>query len=309
MKKFITILLTAILITLNIQISEAASMPKIHWTAGPSTIDVGDNIAKLNLPKDYYFANGEDTRKYMEYLNNPISNKEQGMVISNNPTINWYILFEFNDVGYVKETASKDLDSERLLVGIRKEIETINKERKEKGSYEAKVVGWDEKPNYDTTTNTLTWSVLLEANGSQFVNYNVRILGRYGYTSVVLVTSKKDLEKIRPELNLIINNYTYIEGKKYTDFVEGEDVISEKGFINLITKEPDLEILDSILLEFKKYWPLVAIILSLITLMIISFILGFIRRKREERFDKSYMNPTYDYTKNNSAMDDDYYKD
>ena len=37
--------------------------PQANWISGPQTVDLGKNVAQINLEQNYLFANAEDTRK------------------------------------------------------------------------------------------------------------------------------------------------------------------------------------------------------------------------------------------------------
>ncbi|MHC1686087.1 MAG: DUF2167 domain-containing protein [Clostridiaceae bacterium] len=306
MKRFLILFITTLLIALNLTTqvkAEAAS--DINWIDGPRTVDVGDNLASLKLPKAYTFANAEDTKKIMKDMDNTVSGVEQGIVFSKDTSKNWYILFEFDKVGYVKDNDSKDLNADKLLSSMKDATEEENKKRKEKGIPELNIISWDEKPHYDTTTNNLVWSILCESSGEQFVNYNVRLLGRTGYTSVTLVADKVELKKIKPELDLIVSNFNYKDGKKYSDYVAGDEV-SKLGLTALIAggvgAASKTGIFALILVVLKKAWILVVLVIG----GLFKGIKNLFTRKKNDSFDQSYMNTTYDYTKNNSNLPDDH---
>lgn len=206
---------------------------QINWIEGPKIVDVGDDLAKLNLTDEYIFANGHDAKRLMKEMGNYESGMEQGIVFSKDENQNWYVLFEFNPMGYVSDKESNKIDADKLLESIKKGTEEDNKKRREHGESTLDIIGWDEKPHYDSTTHNLTWSILANSGKEKIVNYNVRILGRGGVTEITLVANKSEMTKLQPELNKIISNYTYKEGKKYTDYIKG-DKVAEIGLTALI---------------------------------------------------------------------------
>ena len=208
--------------------------PEISWVEGPRTVDLGNNIAQIDLGEGYIFANAEDTRKLMDYYGNPPSNKEMGIIKPKDPKKNWFILFEYNPTGYVPDDEKDRIDADAILKSIKKGTEEANKLRQKKGFSPIHVLGWYETPHYDAFSNNLSWTILAEQDGGQqTVNYNIRLLGRHGVTEVVLVTGPEKLRSLKPEVENTIANFTYKRGKKYADFVQG-DKLAKYGLTALI---------------------------------------------------------------------------
>jgi len=264
-------ILTTLLISLGIvgmssviaHATESENTSKINWIEGPKTVDVGKDLAKLDLPNEYIFADGKDSKKIMEEMENTITNKEQGIVFSKDDNENWYVLFEFDDIGYIKDNDAKEIDADKLLEQMKKGTEEDNKEKRKDGKSTIDVIGWDEKPHYDSKTHNLVWSVLCSSRGEQIVNYNVRVLGRGGVTEVTLVAGKDEMKKVKPQLETIISKYSYKEGKKYTDYIKG-DKAAEIGLTALIAGgagagAAKVGLLAKILLIFKKIWILIIV--------------------------------------------------
>jgi len=261
-KKILTTLLISLVIVglspVSAYATESEDTLKINWIEGPNTVDVGKDLAKLDLPSEYVFADGEDAKKLMKEMDNYVTGIEQGIVFSKDNNENWFILFEFNDMGYVRDNDAKEIDADKLLSDIKKGTEEDNKERIKNGKSTLDIIGWDEKPHYDANTHNLVWSVLSNSRGEQIVNYNVRVLGRGGVTEVTLVAGKDEMEKVKPKLGAIISNYSYKEGKKYTDYIKG-DKAAEVGLTALIAGgvgagAAKVGLLAKILLIFKKIW-------------------------------------------------------
>jgi uncharacterized membrane-anchored protein len=62
------------------------------------------------------------------------------------------------------------------------------------------------------------------SDGQEVVNYDVRLLGRAGYTSATLVTDPGKLSALKPQLAEILNGYSYKRGKSYAEWVPGDKV-------------------------------------------------------------------------------------
>ena len=215
-------------------ISFAQEESEIKWVEGPVVVDLGENLAQLDMSDAYVFANGDDTRVVMEYLGNPPSNAEVGMIIPNREDENWFIVFEYSDIGYVSDADSDEIDAVAILESYRKGTEEGNKERVKMGATPIHVTGWYEEPFYNTETNNLTWAMMLEDDEKmQTVNYNIRILGRGGYMSAVLVADAEQLTTLKPELAGIVSSFSYKQGSRYAEFIQG-DKLAKIGLAALI---------------------------------------------------------------------------
>lgn len=266
-KKMVAIVAVLITVTMNLGVvvhaEDSKDAQQINWIEGPKTVDVGNDLAKLDLPSEYVFADGKDAKKLMKEMDNTVTGIEQGIVFAKDTNENWYVLFEFDDIGYVRDNDAKKIDADKLLSEIKEGTEQDNKERRKKGRSTLDVIGWDEKPHYDPNSHNLVWSVLSNSDGEQIINYNVRILGRGGVTEVTLVAGKDEMEKVKPKLETIINNYSYKEGKKYTDYIKG-DKAAEVGLTALIAGgagagAAKVGLLAKILLVLKKIWILIIV--------------------------------------------------
>ena len=210
-----------------------AEPPKPKWVNGPAVVDLGKNLAELSINEKYIFAGSEDTKKIMEYMGNPLTNSEIGYVAPNDGTANWFIVFDYVPIGYVKDDEKDSIDSNAILKAIKKGTEKGNKIRAEKGFSPLIIKGWHNEPYYDENTHNLTWTLLAEENGVELVNHNVRILGRDGYISVVLVTDVPTLSSCRAQLDEIVSNINYKIGKSYAEYVQG-DKVAKYGLTALI---------------------------------------------------------------------------
>lgn len=207
--------------------------PQVNWIEGPGVVDIGNNVAQVALGEEYLFANAKDTQTLMEYIGNPTSKSEVGLIMSRDQTKQWFILFSHYPIGYIKDEDKDSIDANALLASIRKGTERGNKIRKKKGFPTLEVVGWYEEPHYDERTNNLVWALLVEDEGGQFVNYDVRLLGRRGYMSATLVADPEMLDSLKPEVEGIISNYSYKDGNRYAEFRKG-DKIAKLGLTALI---------------------------------------------------------------------------
>lgn len=224
---------------------------KLNWIKGPKTVDMG-TISELKLAPKYYFLNGDDTRVLMEKMGNPPTDKEVGYITPESEA--WFIVFEFDDVGYVKDDEKDKLDPDKILESYKEGTEESNKWRKENGIPLLHVVDWYKKPKYDEKTNNLEWAMLLKSEEKQLINYNIRYLGRGGVMEMVLVSSVDELKKAVPEAKKLLQGYTFKSGHRYSEFIEG-DKIAQYGLAALITGGSVAAAAKFGLL--KKFWKLI----------------------------------------------------
>jgi uncharacterized membrane-anchored protein len=210
-----------------------AEVPRPEWVVGPASVDLGKNLAELSITDEFIFAGAEDTKKIMEYMGNPLSHNEIGYIAPNDETANWFIVFDYLPIGYVKDDEKDSIDSDAILKSIKKGTEQANKIREKKGFSPLIIKDWHSEPYYDDETHNLTWTLLAEQDGVELVNHNVRILGRTGYISVVLVADVPTLGACKGQLDEIIANINYKQGKSYAEYVQG-DKVAKYGLTALI---------------------------------------------------------------------------
>jgi uncharacterized membrane-anchored protein len=221
------------LLSLAVASPAFAGMPEVNWVKGPTTVDLGDQ-AQIQIGPYYTFANAADSKKLMEAMGNTVSNDEVGLVMPRAKDQDWFMLFEYQDVGYVKDTDKDEIDKDAILEGIRKGTEEANEVRKEKGIPALHVTGWFEEPHYDPVSHNLVWALKAKnETGEEVVNYNMRVLGRHGYMSVTLVDEPAKIAVSRPEVVKVLAGFGYKPGRTYAEFVPG-DKVAEYGLVALV---------------------------------------------------------------------------
>ena len=145
------------------------------------------------------------------------------------------IIFEFDDVGYVKDDEKDNLDADALLETMQEAQEAGNERRKEMGLDELEITGWAVPPRFNDITKNLEWALKLKSksSGGVTINHNTRILGRKGVMEVTLLCSPEELEPLLPSYQKILAGYSYIEGERYAEFRSG-DKMAEYGLTALI---------------------------------------------------------------------------
>jgi uncharacterized membrane-anchored protein len=205
-------------------------LDSVKWQQGPSVGNL-NSTAQVQVPAGYVFAGASDTRLIMEANHNPTSGKEIGFVSPSGE--DWYAVFEFDDVGYVRDDEKNSLDADALLASIKAGTEEANKERIRRGWAAMTILGWEQPPHYNEATHNLEWAIRAESGGAAVVNYNTRLLGRGGVMEVTLVTDSATFADTLPKFKTVLAGFDFNQGQRYAEFRQG-DKIAEYGLTGLI---------------------------------------------------------------------------
>ena len=211
-----------------------ASAQDIEWQEGPGVGKLGD-IAQVVIPYGYRLTGADGARTLLEMLENPTDGSELGILIppANEDGVDWFITFEFNDIGYVKDEEGESLDAEAILESIREGTEAANRIREDRGWTPIHVVGWETQPFYDSESNNLSWAIRGRSDGEDSVNYSTRLLGRRGVIHADLVVGPESLRTALPVYKGLIADCTFRPGQKYAEFQAG-DTIAKYGLAALV---------------------------------------------------------------------------
>lgn len=204
-----------------------AKLRTLNWIKGPTTVDVAGN-SKLAIPEGYVFLDKANTARFDEIWENLSSGNE---VLVAPESLDWSAYLEFEDEGYVKD--DEKIDAAALLKSLKENTEQANKERRSRGWAELHVIDWASPPAYNQTTKRLEWATVLESDRGRGANFFTKILGRRGYTSLVMVSSVQDMPAAEAELNKVLNGYHFNDGERYAEYKPG-DKIAEYGLAALV---------------------------------------------------------------------------
>lgn len=212
-------------------------LASIKWKSGPGEYPIG-SVAKINLPKGYQLTDANGARVWEKLNGNPFSRSELAIL---KPTFaHWFIVFDYDKSGYVKDDDKGSLDSNALLEQFREGERQSNPERLKQGMPPVYVQGFVVEPNYDDVTHNLNWgmrfSSIEQTNdpNEMFFNYTTHLLGREGSMKVILVTGPDDdLEKTIDETKMLMSNFEFVEGKRYADWKPG-DKVAAYGLTGLV---------------------------------------------------------------------------
>ena len=236
----------------------AAQLDKIPWAKGPTKGLLGSE-ASINVPAGCLFTGRDGVRSFLEATQNNASGNERGVLLcpANGASETWFVLFSYDESGYVRDDEGSSLDADAILKSVRNGTEVGNRERKRRGWATLTVEGWATKPYYDRATNNLTWAITAHDNeGGRTVNHSVRLLGRGGVMHADLVTTPDALTALVPTFNGTIGGFTYSSGFKYAEWRSG-DKVAAYGLTALVAGGAGVALVKSGLLV--KFWKLIVI--------------------------------------------------
>ena len=158
----------------------------IEWTQGPAKVGIGDH-AELEVPDGFAYTGSTGARKLLELMHNPTDGSELGILTDRN--LEMFVLFEFQDIGYVKDADKEKLDGDEILDSIRKATRRRTRRARSAAGRRSRSSAGTRRPFYNAETNNLEWCIKGESQGRAIVNYNTRILGRSGVMSANLMVS------------------------------------------------------------------------------------------------------------------------
>ncbi|MGE3182757.1 MAG: DUF2167 domain-containing protein [Phycisphaerae bacterium] len=223
------------------------------WQEGPGKGSIG-GIAEIDIPAGFWFTGSSGTQKVMELFQNPVTGNELGMI---GPAgLDWFVVFEFNDIGYVKDDDRESLDADALMKSMKAGNKEGNKQRESQGWPALELIGWMQEPNYDPKTNNLNWGIRLQSEGQEVINHNTRLLGRKGVMEATLVAEPEVLTSVMPTFNNLLAGYQFTAGNTHGEFRDG-DKIAEYGLAALVAGGAAAVALKMGLLQ--KFWKLIVV--------------------------------------------------
>ena len=223
-------LLVAFVSTFQSLVAHAQNdMSELNWQVGPTIGSIGAK-ATIQVPEGYVFLDNVETKKLMTMMENIPGDNEY---LFARQDLEWFSIFSFNDVGYVKD--DEELDPQSLLEAVTKGTEQGNDERRKRGWGTMTILGWKFQPRYDDRSKLLEWAFLAKEDlaNTQIINYNTRLLGRRGVMEVVLVASPEIIDNAVAEFKRTIAGYSFVEKERYAEYRKG-DRVAQFGLAALI---------------------------------------------------------------------------
>jgi uncharacterized membrane-anchored protein len=208
-------------------------------TDGPADITLIDQ-ATMKLPSGYDFIPKAEGARILRALGNTVGESTfVGLIVGTKPGDEWIVATRYVNEGYIKDDDAKHWNADELLQNIKEGTAEANKDRVARGFPELEVLGWVEKPAYDSATHRLVWSLLAKQKdepdtADNGINYNTYALGREGYFSLNLLTSSSRVDADKIAAHELLAALSYNPGKGYDDFNASTDHIAEYGIAALV---------------------------------------------------------------------------
>ncbi len=249
--RFTLVSLILVLFTLQARADEAAPAPvaseleaafaaaQASMVPGPSEVALLDQ-AKLNLPGGQVYVPMPHAGRILEAMGNRPGSSLLGLIFSaDDSQSDWFVVMDYEDSGYIKDDDAKEWNADDMLENLKEGTEQTNGERRARGIPEMEIIGWVEKPTYDSTMHRLVWSVSskdkgIASAGNEGINYNTYALGRDGYISMNLVTQLDTIEQRKPVARELLGALNFNEGKRYMDFDSSTDKLAAFGLAALV---------------------------------------------------------------------------
>ncbi len=212
---------------------ERGRLPEsFKWQQGPGEANVG-KVAAVKLPEGYLYAGSDDAQALLKAMGNPVDSSVQGLMAPGS-NLEWFVVFIYEESGYVKDDEKKDLNADKMLAAIKEGEEETNKARRKEGYTGLTAIGWEIPPRYNETTHNLEWAIKLRSDeGRVSINHRTKLLGREGVMDAILVTGEGDLLTVLPTFASCLAGYQYKSGQKYAEYRQG-DKLAKYGLTALV---------------------------------------------------------------------------
>lgn len=194
----------------------------LGWYKVGQTGDIAGKATFLVTGR-HTFLNPSDTDKFLQINGNPPTGGKSNTLAATQS--DWFAILTFSPEGYVKD--DEKIDNDALLATLKENNKRQAEERRKNGYPVLTMLGWAIPPRYDTQNKRLEWGTLLRDESSQaiYANVNTKILGRSGFTDVILVSeSPETVEKDLADFKVAMANFSYVSGEKYSDWKQGDKV-------------------------------------------------------------------------------------
>jgi uncharacterized membrane-anchored protein len=212
----------------------AHEIAQLNWIDGPNTVEIA-GVAGIDIPPGYEMLTPPDGAKFLALNGNsvtPADDASDYILQNDDPDSGWFAILAYENGGHIPDT--QPIDAPQLLAIMQKYSEADNENRRKHGILTMNLMGWAIPPTYNPQTHRLDWAFDFDnSDGSRTVNLNSRILGRDGDLKIIVVDDPDLLAKDLPDFNKAISGFSFNDGQRYEDFVQG-DPIAGYGLANLI---------------------------------------------------------------------------
>jgi len=197
-------------------------------TYGTGKIKPDGGKVQLDVPEGFKYLNKDQSKYVLTKLwGNPETAAEDviGMIFPKDSDpfadSSYAFVVTYSEIGYVKDEDADKINYDEMLKNMQEGEKAENEKRVKEGYPAIHLVGWAEKPYYDEKRKILHWAKELkfgEEEGSNTLNYEIRILGRKGMVSLNAVGKMYDLSLVNRDISKVLSVASFTEGNSYFDF-------------------------------------------------------------------------------------------
>lgn len=211
-----------------------------QWETG--TIELSEGAITLDVPPTHKFLEAEQAYHLLvDVWENPpgIAEALLGVVLqaeadpySDSPA---YVVY-YEESGYVHDRDAGRIDYDAKLRDMIREDSVSNAERRLAGYGGLQLIGWASPPHYDRQRKALHWAKEMVSENSErnVLNYNIRMLGRFGVVVINAISTMDHLDDVKAELPAVLDMAAFNEGYRYADYDPSIDGAEQKGLGSLI---------------------------------------------------------------------------
>ncbi len=222
------------------QQAPSATLRTLNFQTGH--IVLSDGLAQIDLTDKFRFIDSADSEVFLTkvWSNPPGSGRGVlGMVLPADVDLlseaGWAIVVTYEDSGHVSDDEAGKIDYDDLMREMQQATDKESKERLSKGEESIELLGWAQKPYYDSVHKKLFWAKRLRfGNSGETLNYNIRVLGRTGVLNLNIVSGMDALDFIEQRVPAILSMTSFTKGNTYADFNASSDHAAEYGLAGLI---------------------------------------------------------------------------
>lgn len=213
---------------------------QLHFRSG--TITLSNQLVKLELGDKYRYLDAADARKVIVDLwgNPPDSAAEVlGMIVPANSHFDeadfWGAVIQYKEDGHVSDEDARDINYDQLLQQMKQASDEDDKRRRAAGYEGMALIGWAVPPHYDAGRHVMHWAKEFKGDkGDKVMNYDVRVLGRKGVLSLLVVADPQQIDSLREAINDLPQVAQYTSGNRYADFDKSNDKMASYGLAALV---------------------------------------------------------------------------
>jgi len=227
----------------------------LDWKEGPLTIN-HTNQGKVKLKKGEVALINDDAKQIMYWIN--------GVQFTSTLYITTdyssYTDYRYVNEGYVKLDDWEDVNADKFIKQLRDDSKEGNKIRAENNMPTVERMEWITEPTLNRLKNSVYYALdVYFSDGESSVNASLLLLGRHGYTEVSYTGEPNYFRENKETiLTHIVENYSFVEEKKYSNFTTG-DKVAAAGIGGLLAASLGIKAfkaggIAALLLILKKAW-------------------------------------------------------